>query len=721
MTMAARTDYSNLVHAAPDGRNALQLAVGGMNCAGCAFKIERALNAVPDVEARVNVTEKRLSLLWQGPVDDGNALLAKVRDLGFDLSPVSQAEKQTGASLRHLLRCVAVAGFAAGNIMIFSLVLWFSDHASIGDGMRDTFHWFSALLAMPAVAYAGQPFFSSAWKALRQGRTNMDVPISVALFLSCAVSLYETLTHGAYVYFDSAAMLLFFLLVGRYLDARARFYTRHAASDLLALMQGEAMVAGAGGRLDRKPAGALRPGDRIMVAKGEKILADGRAAAAMQVDASILTGESLPRRIEAGAEVYAGMINTGDAAYVDVEKTQSGSAMADIIALMQKAEQGNARYVRLADRIARWYTPVVHALALTTFIGWWQWGGIDWQQAMMYGATVLIITCPCALALAVPVSQVVASSLLFRKGLLVRNADALERFSTVDTVIFDKTGTLTTGRLQLEEGQDIAPATAALLAAVAAHSSHPVAKSLAAALGAAAPLQAENITETAGEGMAADVAGQHVRLGSAASFQAADDGDDIALWYKIGADPARRLSFRDTLYDDAQAAVRRLAGRYRLVLLSGDRYAVTRKVAGDLDIAVFYAAVDPRRKYEIVEQEIARGHRVLMVGDGINDAAALSLATASLSPGTASAIAQNAADIVYQREGVMPVVDALTTAARLQRVVRQNFGLALMYNVLAIPLAMAGFVTPLVAAVAMSSSSLLVIGNALRLRKAGRA
>ncbi len=723
MTQAPLTDYSGFVRPLRDGRNNLQLAVGGMNCAGCAFKIERALNDDANVEARVNVTEKRLSLSWQGDAAAGNALLARVRALGFDLSPVSATTDERKATLTALLRYVAVAGFASGNIMIFSLVLWFADRDSLGSGIRDMFHWLSALLAMPAIAYAGQPFFRSAWQALSQGRTNMDVPISVALTLACAVSLFETLMRGPHVYFDSASMLLFFLLIGRYLDARARLYTRHAAADLLALMQGEATVVRGDGQMQRCPAAALQPGDRLMVARGEKILADGRALSDMMVDASALNGESLPRMVAMGDHVLGGMVNTGDVAYVVVEKTQDNSLMSDIIALMHKAEQGNARYVRVADRLARWYTPVVHLLAALTFIAWWQVGDMAWQQAMMIGATVLIITCPCALALAVPVSQVVASSVLFRKGLLVKNADALERLSLIDTIVFDKTGTLTTGVLALEHGQEPDAADTRKLAALAMHSRHPLSQSLVRAFPLTGEMpQVSEVREHAGLGITGDVDGHSVQLGSAAFLGVDDDGHDaIALWYRVGQGAVQRLLFCDTLHEDAEATIHRLKKSYRLVLLSGDRYAVTQAIANKLDIDVFYAAVDPVRKYEIIEAETARGHRVLMVGDGVNDAAALSRASASLSPGTATAIAQNAADIVYQRAGVAPVAEAVETAVRLQRVIRQNFSLSLFYNVVAVPLAMAGFVTPLVAAIAMSSSSLLVIANALRLKREERA
>lgn len=724
MSALPATDFSAYAQSDREGRYRLQLAVGGMQCAGCAFKIEKALNAQPHVHARVNVTEKRLALNWEGLAADGNALAARVRALGFDLSPVTAAQREKPAELAALMRCMAVAGFASGNIMVFSLALWFTPSAGVGEATRQVFHWFSALLALSALVYSGRPFFASAWRAVRHGRSNMDVPISVALVLASALSLQQTAVQGGYVYFDSVSMLLFFLLVGRYLDARVRAQTRDAAADILALMQGEATVVVPGG-VRRLPASAVTAGMRLVVARGEKILADGVLEAATLLDTCALTGESLPRTCATGDAVYAGMVNLGDAVHVSVSKAQADSLMSDIAALMDKARQGNARYVRMADRIAGWYTPVVHLLAGATFLYWWQGAGIDWQQALMYAATVLIITCPCALALAVPVSQVVAVSMMFRKGMLVKSEDAFERLSGIDTIIFDKTGTLTASTLALENDGGLPEGYKAGFAALAAHSRHPLSHAVFDAFSrqqAELP-QVDGVCEHPGLGMEGSVNGVRLRLGSAAFTGAEDDqameDTQTHVFCRYGDEPACRLIFGDRFHDDAPETVAALKKRYRVVLLTGDRQAAAQAAARRLGIDSVHAAVDPVRKYAVIEAEKAQGYKVLMVGDGLNDAAALAAATASLSPGTAMGIAQNAADMVYQRSGVSSVVQALGISRRVQRVIRQNFYTALFYNVVAIPVAVAGLVTPLIAAVAMSSSSLLVTINALRLRKEG--
>lgn len=717
MNAVEATDYSGYVRPqTADNEHCLRLAVEGMHCAGCAFKIEKLLNANENVNARVNVTERRLTLVWQGDKKRANDMLQAATKLGFRFSPIQDADTADEKQTREILRCMAAAGFAAGNIMVFSFALWFSSREVMGGATRDMLHWFSALISLPAVVYAGRPFFISAWQALQGGRTNMDVPISVALVLTTGVSLMETLRGSAHVYFDSVTMLLFLLLVGRYLDARARTRTRHAAADLLSLMDGTATVVD-GMDIRRLPARDIVPGMTLLVAKGEKVLADGTADCEVLVDTSILTGETLPQALQPGDKLLAGMINLDAPFRMAVEKAQEDSLIGDIVALMQKAEQGNAHYVRLADRISGWYTPVVHLLALGAFVYWLYWGGLAWQPALMVAVTVLIITCPCALGLAVPVAQVVAGSRLFEAGVLLKSADALERLDRIDTVIFDKTGTLTTGHIIFDNAADFTDGERAIMSAMAAQSRHPLSQAVAKAGGAA--VEDLSVEEIAGKGLRAVYKGETYMLGAAGFVGDAAESKDhkIELWFRKGKVAPKRLVFTDTLFPDAAAEIARIKKRYRVMMMSGDRYAVTADVAGRLGIDIFYAAVNPKEKFDILEAEMKKGHHVLMVGDGLNDAAALSFANVSMSPSSALDIAQNAADIVYQRPGIAAVGNVLEAGRKTQRIVRQNFTLALLYNLCAVPLAMMGMVTPLVAAVAMSSSSLLVMLNALRLKK----
>ena len=384
---------------------------------------------------------------------------------------------------------------------------------------------------------------------------------------------------------------------------------------------------------------------------------------------------------------------------------------------MEAAEGRRARFVGIAERVARLYAPLVHTLALATFLGWWLFVGVAWQTALLYAVAVLIITCPCALGLAVPAVQVIASGRLFKDGTFLKSASALERLAEVDTVVFDKTGTLTAGDLRLVPDEGIDPADLALAASLAATSRHPLSLALHAAAPDAEPLPA--VEERPGLGLAAKVAGGETRLGSRVFVGVGDD--DTAgpeLWLATPNAPPQRFAFADRLRPDAAGVVGWLKRRgVGVALLSGDRPATVATAARALGIEAAEAGLDPAGKTARLEAMAAAGRRVLMVGDGLNDAPALASAHVSLSPSTAADVSCTAADAVFQGASLRPVVELVATARRADRLVKQNIALSLGYNMLTIPLAVGGHVTPLVAAIAMSASSLIVIGNALRLSR----
>lgn len=710
------TDYSSVVRDEADGKHSLFLAVEGMHCAGCAFTIEKNLNANPDVNARVNLTHQRVKIIWSGDAARGNALVAGASALGYKFSPITERAGDDDKERKFLLRCMAVSGFASGNIMIFSLALWFTNRGAMGGATADFMHWIMALIALPATVYAGLPFFRSAFRALSGGTTNMDVPISLAVILASAMSLFETIRHGEYVYFDSAVMLLFLLLCGRYLDATARGRARAAAGDLLSLMSGTATIIEETAQR-RIPAEELKEGMLLLVAAGERILADGKVErGASDLDTSAITGETAPRSVTAGDDVLAGMVNASQPIEVRIERAGTRSLLNEITQLMEKAEQGNAAYVRLADKISGWYTPLVHILAAVTF-GGWLYMGAHWQVALMNAIAVLIITCPCALGLAVPVVQVLASHKLFKSGILLKSADALERLEAVDTIVFDKTGTLTEGRMALISHDTLTPENLQLAAALAAQSRHPYSRAIAEALGGAP--QPLAVTEVQGQGVEATHNGEALRLGSASFTGAASTGDAHAeLWFKRGTNPPARFILKDSPRTDARETLQALARQgYALCMLTGDRAETAAAVAADIGITDVRANVNPKQKMDVLNEIIQNGRHPLMVGDGLNDAPALALATASMSPASALEITQNAADIVFQGKLLAPVATTLRIAKATQRLVKENFVMAFGYNIVAVPLAMAGHVTPLIAAVAMSSSSLAVVLNALRLNR----
>ena len=598
---------------------------------------------------------------------------------------------------------------------------------------RSLFHWFSALIALPALAWAGRPFFRSALKALRAGRTNMDVPIALAVTLAAGVSLWETIRGGPHVYFDSAIALLFFLLIGRFLDWRARRQAQSAAARLIALQDIPVTVIGDDGRPNRISAAELTTGMRMAVAAGERLAADGVVRRGRsEIDASLMTGEAAPKPVAPGDAVHAGVVNL--AAPVEIEVTAAGdtTVLADIVRLTEAAEQRRSAYVVLADRVSRLYAPAVHTLALLAFLGWVLLGGLAWQPALLIAIAVLIVTCPCALGLAVPVVQVVATGRLLRRGVLVKSGDALERLAAADTVVFDKTGTLTLGAPELVDRDAIPRDALEFAASLATASRHPLSCALAAAAAEIAP--ADDVAEIPGCGLSLAIPEGEVRLGRAdwcgvgaetAEAGGADTPGSEFWLARPGAAPVR-FRFEDSLRPDARNTVDALrkAG-LRPLLLSGDRPEAVAAVADAVGIADWRAGCTPQDKLAALEALGAKGSTVLMVGDGLNDAPALAAAHVSVSPSGAADIAQVAADIVFQSRSLQPVADALTVARRAQGLVRQNVGLAIAYNLFAVPLAVAGLVTPMIAALCMSGSSIVVVLNAVRLagrtRRADRA
>lgn len=720
---AGTTDLAPFVRTGADGLHQLHLMVEGVRCGGCLQRIEAALGRCEGVEtARLNLSTRRLALAWRGTVERGGELAGLVNRLGYRTAPFDP-DRLAALDTRQeeeLLRCLAVAGFAAANVMLLSVSVWAGHAQGMGPATRDLLHWLSGLIAMPAVAYAGQPFFRSALAALRSGRTNMDVPISVGVILTTAMSLSETIRGGPYAYFDSAVTLLFFLLAGRYLDRLARGRARSAAERLLALRVATVTVVDADGRRVVLPAELVRPGMAVLAAAGERIGVDGRVVAgASRIDTSLITGETLPAAVAAGDRVFAGTLNIEAPLRVEALAVGEATLLADIVRLMELAEQRRGRHVALADRMAGHYAPVVHGLALATFLGWMLLGGEGWQTALLHAVAILIITCPCALGLAVPAVQVIASARLLRQGVLLKSATALERLATVDTVVLDKTGTVTDGRPVLVNAAAIPADALTLAAALAGASRHPLAQAICRTALAGVPVAA-GVREVAGSGLLLATPAGEIRLGRRGWAVPDDAGLEAGpeLWLARPDTAPLRLAFADPLRADAAATVAALQARgLEVELLSGDRAPIVAEVAARLGIGRWRAAVTPAEKVAHLEALAAAGRRVLMVGDGLNDAPALAAAAVSVAPADAVDISQTAADAVFQSVRLAPVAELLDVAARVDRLVRQNFALALAYNAVAVPLAVMGLVTPLIAAVAMSSSSLLVVGNALRVAR----
>jgi Cu2+-exporting ATPase len=470
---------------------------------------------------------------------------------------------------------------------------------------------------------------------------------------------------------------------------------------------------------------AVPRGATVLVAAGERVGIDGTVAdGRSDLDSSLVTGETQPLPVAPGSKVFAGMVNLTTPLRVTVTASGQGTLLAEMVRLMEASEQGRARFVALADQVARRYTPVVHTVALATFLVWVFGIGLAWQPALLIAVAVLIITCPCALALAVPTVQVVASGRLMRGGVLLKSATALERLAQVDTVVFDKTGTLTVGRPELIPDMNRTLENLAFAATLARNSQHPLSRALVRAAGPGMP--AAGVEERPGRGLELDTPDGTVRLGSRSFCGVAAARDDdknaaLELWLSRPGRAPVRFAFSDTPRADAAEVVAGLMKRgCRVELLSGDRAEVVAGLAARLGIEEWRAGVDPAGKCARLAELRGAGRRVLMVGDGLNDAPALAAADVSASPATATDIAQTSADAVFQGDRLAPVLELIDTARGSDRLVRQNLGFSLIYNLFAVPLAMLGYVTPLVAAVAMSSSSLVVMANALRLSRGRR-
>ncbi|MGF1446313.1 MAG: heavy metal translocating P-type ATPase [Pikeienuella sp.] len=698
------------------GRASVDLMVPGIHCAGCMARIERDLGALPGVEiVRVNLSLRRANVIYDPARSSVAAISDALEQMGYDAKPfdaAAMAEIDRDSRGRDLLARLGVAGFAAMNVMLLSVSVWSGAEAAT----RDLMHWISALIAIPAIAFSGRPFFVSAAGALKGRRLNMDVPISLAILLAAGSSLYETSLSGPHAYFDASLGLIFFLLLGRYLDHRTRAAARSAAAELTAMAARSATVIGEDGSRHAVATDEIAHGALIEVAPGERIPADGAVEeGSSDLDRSLVTGESTPEAVHPGDQVHAGMLNLSGLIRMRAAATGEKTLLAEIARMIEAAEHGKTRYDRWADRAARLYSPGVHIIALVAFIGWYG-ATEDLRLSITIACALLIITCPCALGLAVPAVHAAAGGRLFRRGIFLKDGAALERLAEADMVAFDKTGTLTTGHPQLAQGPEEGHPAWSLALALAAGSRHPLAQALAEAARSRGviPAAVEELREVPGSGVEASHRGRTVRLGSAI-WTGAAPGEETAVHLCDGTGTRLAFIFTEVLREDAPDVSKAL-GELGLstVLLSGDGSKPVARIAEAAGIPTAKPRLTPADKLAALEGLRADGRRVLMVGDGINDAPALAAATASMSPVNAADVSRAAADLVFTGEKLAPVPFAIRIARTARSRAMQNFAIATAYNAIAIPIAMAGMVTPLIAALAMSASSIIVTLNAIR-------
>lgn len=712
----------------PNGDKRSLFSISRIHCGSCVARIESELSQIAGIKAvRVNLTLKRVRIDWDTKAGIDNAIYS-LRRMGFEPQLINELDHVEDRIGKRYLRATAIAGFAAGNIMMLSVAVW----SGATDANQFLFHFLSALLALIAVFYSGSIFFHSAWSALKCGKTNMDVPISVGILLSIFLGLYDMFQIGTEVYFEAATMLIFFLLVGRTLD---HFMRQRAATSLdsltriapriaFELKRGEAINTSA--ETVQVPTESITVDSYLLVPANQRVPLDSVVVyGSTQVDTSIVNGESLPVVVEVGDELDAGVKILGSAIVIKSRRTEAQSFLSRTQRLVESTAMAKGRFTTLSETVSRWYAPVVHSAAFGAGSIWYFFGA-DLHTAITIAIAVLIITCPCALGLAVPMVQVLATGRLFKQGVIVNNSSALEKLPKFDTVVFDKTGTLSHKKAYVKFGCKLNNSDSTILYAMARRSSHPYAQSIANALEKRLSLRESDITldsftEYPGKGAEAIYRGVVYRLGA---LHWIDKnlalGDNVKLGstsgFSANGNRIVNFEFNESIRDEAVTVVSALKSEgFHVHIASGDKYSAVEKIAGALRISHFIAESSPEQKSTYVNKLKEQGHNVLMVGDGINDTVALSAADVSIALHGVGDLGANSADLVLTKNSLEPILAASRLTRRTRELVYQNIVLALIYNLVAMPLAFIGLVSPLVAAVAMSISSLLVVANSLRL------
>ena len=724
----------DFVHAENEHVRDAALMMEGIVCAACVWLNERHVSRLPGVlEFRVNYSTHRARLRWDERQIRLSEILAAIAAIGYVAHPfdprrqeVLQQRERTVA-----LRRLAVAGLGSMQVMMLAVGLYAGDYQGMEEWIRNFLRWTCLVLSVPVVTYSALPFYRAAWRDLRRRQLGMDVPVSLAIVTAFAASVWYTWRGGGEVYYDSVTMFAFFLLAGRFLEMTARHRAGQISEALVRMLPATATRLGSDGSEAVVPIAELTPGDRVLVRPGETVPADGRIEeGASSVDESLLTGESLPLPRGVGEALIGGAVNVESPLVMRIEKVGSDTVLSAIVRLLDRAQGEKPRLALLADRIAGWFVAALLVVATVVLLAWWS--ASDFDTAFRIALSVLVVTCPCALSLATPTAIVAATGALTRLGLLTTRGHALETLARATHVIFDKTGTLTHGRPQVvavePTGKLEARHCLALAAALERGSEHPVGRALAASADPSVP-GATELRNTPGSGIEGWVEGRRYRVGrpefaaglSAAPMAERTDLDAGSTWVALGDESGLLAWFQlaDSLRPGAAAAVAALRSRGLTVeLLSGDRVEVVAHVAGQVAIAEAVGGMSPQDKLERLRELQGQGKVVAMVGDGVNDAPVLAAAQVSLAMGSGTQLAHATADMILLSERLEHLARGVDMARRTLAIMRENFAWAIGYNLIALPLAGGGWLTPWMSALGMSFSSLLVVVNALRLRQA---
>lgn len=711
------------------------LILEGITCAACVWLNEQQLKRLPGVhEVQVNYSTRRARVVWDNARVHLSDILRSIRAIGYRAHPYDPTRSQQALARerRTLLRRLGVAAIMGAQVMTLSVALYVGDWSGSDPALRTFFYWVSLLLTLPVLLYSAQPFFRTAWNDLRHTRAGMDVPVALGLGGAFVASLWTTVTGVGTVYYDSVTMFTFFLLGGRYFELGARARAAESAESLVHAAPAITARINADGLAEQTPVAELQVADTVLVRPGESVPADGVVLeGGSSVNESLLTGESLPLAKAPGDAVIGGSINIESPLIVRVEKTGPDTVLSAVLRLLDRAQAEKPRLAQLADRVAARFVIGVLVLAALVGLYWWHH---EATRALPIVIAVLVVTCPCALGLATPTALTAASGALMRRGLLTTRGHALETLAHATHFVFDKTGTLTKGKLHVTHVEPFAELAdgycLTLAAALEQYSEHPIARAILAAAGREIPRVAQ-ITNSPGEGLCGVIEGETLYLGTP-TFVARRTGfaletTMLAELHQGGGTVVALASqekilaaivLEDTLRFGAavlMAELKRL-GKH-ILLLSGDHARAAWHVARALGIEEVHTELKPDDKLTHLRRLQAEGAVVAMVGDGVNDAPVLAAAQVSIAMGGASHVAAASADMILLSQDLRQLTTGVRTARRTLRIIRQNLAWAIAYNLLAVPAAAAGFVTPWMAALGMSASSLLVVANALRLVK----
>ena len=714
-----KVNFIDEITANKQGNYTINLLVDGIACGSCVWLIENSLKSLKKIiSAKLSISTNRLEVIWKGSKEYIRQITSLLINLGYQISPydIKLLNDQEKQNERELLKAITIAGFATAQIMAFALAVWIGNYThSMGEYIRYIFHLISGIIGVPSIIYASKIFIISSYKALKACKTNIDVPISISIIATLLISIQETIRMSDYVYYDATASLTFLLLIGRYLDLKAKNKAKESIRKIMFQQPSIANIITPEGIISIA-AKSVQQNSIVLVKAGEKFPVDGIVTdGESEVDNSIISGESNPIFTQKGSFIYAGTINLNNTLKIKATNTGEHTTLSEIIKLVEIIGKNKSKFVRIADKLSQYFTPIILLLALFTFIIWFKTGVMN---ATLNAVTLLIITCPCAVGLAVPMVQIVVFSKLIKEGIFIKKSDFLEKTKQIDTIVFDKTGTLTYGNPTLINFHKLSDEDKLLIVSIASKSGHILCDAIGKQQSTNQRLLDLKVLEKKGRGLYTKYKNDEFWLGNKSWCKVANsknEDDYLEVWFKKNNEEPKRLILKDELRKECKKIIQYLQKNYDLHILSGDKIYNVEKAAQQLNIKNYYGEKSYKEKYEFIKELSKKGKKVLMIGDGLNDSVALKYAFASLSPKNSIEISKYASDAIYNNN-LINILTVLQASKLSLKLIKQNFSISIIYNSLAIPLAIMGKVNPIIAAIFMSISSITVILNSLRFK-----